>query len=396
VSIHLEQARPAPLLPLPPVALPPLPRLRAKLWELNPTVHCSVIGTCLTTRELRAAMARALGRDVGHETDHSLHAIAVGLADKRSEGSRQLHKALDRKHAGWINRLGKVRGPDAVMAAWADALAAGDIPGAYWALLTHPDLETAGFKRAFGDVHMLSHLVGAANRADIRRLATLEAENARLAEKIERQQLAMRRAAAERDETVARLERLAIGRVAGDAAPPPDTAALQALVASLQDRLATEAARREKAERQLRDARTAAQAARAATSDANAEAAALRADLSALERHTTAEDTAALPSRHVLYVGGRPSTVAQARPLIEGAGGTLSAHDGGQHDHPSLLPGLISQADLVLFPVDCVSHDAALAVKRLCRQRGRPWLALHSSGLGALLRGLIQSTEPTP
>jgi len=66
----------------------------------------------------------------------------------------------------------------------------------------------------------------------------------------------------------------------------------------------------------------------------------------------------------------------------------LLSHDGGQHDHPSLLPGLISRADRVVFPVDCVSHDAALTVKRLCRQLGKPWLPLRSAGLGSFLAAI--------
>jgi len=46
---------------------------------------------------------------------------------------------------------------------------------------------------------MLSHLVGAANRADIRRLRQLEAENAQLEAKVARQQKDLRDAAVARD-----------------------------------------------------------------------------------------------------------------------------------------------------------------------------------------------------
>src|SRR5215468_4402580 len=41
-------------------------------------------------------------------------------------------------------------------------------------------------RKAFGDVHMLSHMVGAANRADIRRLCRLEEENAALSASLSR------------------------------------------------------------------------------------------------------------------------------------------------------------------------------------------------------------------
>jgi len=37
-----------------------------------------------------------------------------------------------------------------------------------------------------------------------------------------------------------------------------------------------------------------------------------------------------------------------------------------------------------------VSHDAALTVKRLCRQLGKPWVPLRSSGLASFLAGLAE------
>lgn len=84
------------------------------------------------------------------------------------------------------------------------------------------------------------------------------------------------------------------------------------------------------------------------------------------------------------------------RASLEAVGGALLCQDGGRHDHPSLLPGLISQADRVAFPVDCVSHDAALIVKRLCRQLGKSWLPLRSAGLGSFLAALATPASHAP
>ncbi len=126
-------------------------------------------------------------------------------------------------------------------------------------------------------------------------------------------------------------------------------------------------------------------------------------ELAELERQHGAFDAAeaatGLPAERILYVGGRPGCTDQMRASLEAAGGALLCHDGGRHDHPSLLPGLVSQADRVAFPVDCVSHDAALAVKRLCRQLGKPWLPLRSAGLGsflAALAGPVGDRAPDP
>ena len=84
----------------------------------------------------------------------------------------------------------------------------GDIPGAYWAALTHPATTQDIVSRIFAGVHMLSHVVGTANRADIRRLRQLQADNVLLAANVERQQRQMHEGFVERDRTIRELNEL--------------------------------------------------------------------------------------------------------------------------------------------------------------------------------------------
>jgi hypothetical protein len=90
----------------------------------------------------------------------------------------------------------------------------------------------------------------------------------------------------------------------------------------------------------------------------------------------------------LLYVGGRPNQVAHPRSLSESRGAELLYHDGGIEHHPDLLAGLTSRADIVLFPVDCVSHDAALMVKRLCRRTNKRFIPLRSASASSFLAAL--------
>ncbi|MBA5819314.1 DUF2325 domain-containing protein, partial [Escherichia coli] len=75
-------------------------------------------------------------------------------------------KALDERYAGAIRAFDAAKDADELLARWKEALKSGDIPPAYWALMTHPRTTMGVRQVAFGDLHMLSHLVGAANRAD--------------------------------------------------------------------------------------------------------------------------------------------------------------------------------------------------------------------------------------
>ena len=369
-------------------------RQRAKLWELNGSIHCSIIGTCLATGELRRAMGKFAKSDVGHLSDHELHSEAVGLCGLHNPCSKLLNKTLDQRHQLVIKQFARLQGEAAVLERWREARQSGDIPGAYWAVLTHPDVGSTGIRQAFGDVHMLSHLIGSANRADIKRLAVLEAEKAELLAKVERQQMRLCEAVTSRDATIRRLGSLAAEQVAQTrkAEPGDELAALRHLVGDLQARLAAEMARRERAETRLAEASETSQSWQSRAAALRGERDAVLLELRVLEQdHCDAKDVtapAALPAERVLYVGGRRGAVEHMRDALASAGGELIAHDGGRHDQPSLLAGLISQADRVVFPVDCVSHDAALTVKRLCRQLGKPWSPLRSSGLGSFLSAL--------
>src|SRR4051812_22580094 len=168
-GLSITNRNPALVRPLDLRSLPPglvrreaAPR-RTKIWEFSTNLHCSIIGTCLSTAELRQVL-RKLGPGAEGSSDHDLHATAVALAARRDDAGRQLNKVLDHRHKLAISQFGKVSSEAAVRILWREAVRRGEIPGAYWATLTHAQTTQALVREAFGEVHMLSHLVGAANR----------------------------------------------------------------------------------------------------------------------------------------------------------------------------------------------------------------------------------------
>src|SRR5262245_51237168 len=207
---------------LPPNATEPK---RRRIWELSGSLHCSIIGTCLTTTELRQILIKMglLGAQAG--SDHELHGRAVLLAGKKDNAAKLLQKALDRRHRSAINQFAKARTADELRSLWDGAVQRAEIPGAYWAIFTHPETTEDLARRVFGEVHMLSHLVGAANRADIRRLRELETENAALQEKVARQQKQLRDAVVTRETRMAHLsEALATAMAASPSQVASDSA----------------------------------------------------------------------------------------------------------------------------------------------------------------------------
>jgi hypothetical protein len=384
---------------------PPAARRRTSIWDMHHSVHCSIIGTCLSSAELRRLMIKLGVHGADTADDHDLHKQGVTIAGRPQGGGKLIQKALDRRHEGAIKQFAKAKDEGALRALWDDAVRRGDIPGAYWAVLSHPAATDAVMRRVFGDVHMLSHMVGAANRADIRRLRQLEEDNAALSAKIEAQQRQLRDGFIARDDKIRLLNEAlsrALAQVPVQAGHESDdlSAARNALI-DLDRRLSREVAHRKRLESRVESSTSAQSQAERARQDAARECEALRHELALAEAQISGwlgEDASAAPDlggTQVLYVGGRANQVPQLKALVERAGGAFLHHDGGIEHSMTLLPGLIGRADCAVFPIDCISHDAMGMVKRQCRLSAKPFVPLRTSSLACLLSGLT-ALDQTP
>lgn len=371
---------------------------RKRIWELSSNLHCSIIGTCFSTAELRQLLVKLDTPGAVKATDHELHGQAVSLASNRAGGAKHLQKALDRRHRTMVSQFEKARSEDEVRKLWDTALERGDIPGAYWATLTHPKTSHALARHVFAEVHMLSHLVGAANRADIRRLRQLETERAELENKVAKQQARLRDAILERDTTIRNLNQALAERLGEQPVESPvvERTTLEKVVVDLKDQLGREADRRARAEERAKALDLALSRSESTRKTAQAAAEKLQIEIAGAEQTITrlAEPgpngvpLVYLGGLCILYVGGKSNLLAPMKSITEECSAQLLHHDGGVETSMALLPGLITRADLVIFPVDCVSHEATTIVKRLCRQTGKRYVPLRSAGLTSYVAAL--------
>ena len=319
-----------------------------------------------------------------------------------------MQRALDRRHDLPIKQFARAKDEDTLRRMWDDSVQSGDIPGAYWAVLSHPIATDAVVKKAFRDVHMLSHLVGAANRADIRRLRQLEEQNGALIEKLNRQQQQLRDGFTSRDATIRRLNEMLVreaGHPLDDQAPNNSTGGevetLRGVIAEMNRKLGQEVARRERLEQRLSTTSAALQKMEATLQRTTTEHDALARKVESIEDHvvgllepaTAGNGTPEFSGRTILYVGARVHQIPQFKALVERTGARFLHHDGGIEHSSTLLPGLVSRADHLFFPIDCISHDAASTIKRLCRQLEKPYHPLRTASLATLVSALARMSQ---
>ncbi|MFK0164901.1 DUF2325 domain-containing protein [Rhizobium sp. NPDC090279] len=363
---------------------------RLKTWELAPMFHCSIVGTCLTTTELRQVLAKVGDIDTKTATDHALHSRGVRAAGQRDIAAKLLNKALDRRHERILKQFSKLSTPVEIKAQWDRAVDDGDISGAYWAVMSHPASGRPLMNDIFGEVHMLSHLVGSSSRLDLARLRRLQLDVEARDEKIARQEARLQAAAEDNILLQKRIEELEAGlrraqAFAGETFP---ASADQRQEVRLSEKLQAAEERAEAYEKRLAQSETKLADAQSQAFAFAEENLALKRELDLLEATiAVAADPAAVTSSDghgtLLYVGGRPNLFDRLRKLAESRNIELLFHDGGVEDNLSLLPAMVGRASSAVFPVDCISHSAADMVKRLCRESDKPYLPLRSASLAS-------------
>ena len=355
-----------------------------------------LLGTCLTTGELRQVLSKLDNVDWRKSTDHALHSYGVRLAGERNLAGKLL-KALDKRLERTIRRFSKFRTPDDLRRCWNEAVDEGDVSGAYWAVMSHPMSNRALLQDVFYEVHMLSHLVGSSSRLDLARLRKLQLEADAKDEKIARQQQRLKAASDGQSRLRVRIEELeaALLRAQTVASETGRSSGKDVEQAGLLDRLEVAshrtndlAARLAGMERELKAADEQA----SLLADRNR---ALEHEIELLEAEVESpglqvDEKHVDGGRSLLYAGGRPNLFDRLRALAKRRNIDLLIHDGGIEDNLSLLPALVGQAGAVLFPVDCISHSAAGMAKRLCRESGKAYVPLRSASIASFMAAIAQ------
>jgi len=373
---------------------------RRRVWELSHACHCPLIGVGLPLGGLRKLVEKVTGGKVLHD-DYDIHVGTVSECALRTPVADAVQKELERRYAQHIQRFRAAKTTEQVEALWAQAVAAGDVSGAFWAGLTHPRCSTALEEKMCRDIHMVQHQAGACARADINKFNAVVADNARLEREVARLQERCNALAADKAAESERQEGLIMAARAATIARDGDIAALRAELARVQaavpdldtrERLLDKVALMEEREQALR-----AQLAELKTVRIVAAPATPAPDAAPVQEAPVAMPVR-LENRAVLCVGGRSSSVPIYRTMIERIGAQFAHHDGGLEDSSSQLDASLAAADLVICQTGCISHSAYWRVKDHCKRHGKRCVFVDNPSVSSLARGLQEAAtdEPQP
>ena len=360
-------------------------RRRLTLWQLEGSLQCSVIGTCLNDADLSAAMRRS-GLAVEKDArSHDLHSYCVTAAQQDCPLARSLNKALERRFAGAVRMMGRASTPEAMQAVWQQLRDSGQIAAGYWALMSHAGVPASLRVGVFGEVHMLSHLNGQGASQLAVRLAQTEGKCRELAGRLRRSERARLEVLRERD---------AARRSPIDKHPRPALAGgAEPLAIARTDSIGRLQGRLAKCERALIAARVRARQAEATVARLTVQHAPGRqSDARSIDvtgiRPRSARQLQSLRRHRILYLGGRRSLLPHLRTAAEARVAQFLHHDGGQEDSLHRIEELIEGCDAVICPVDCISHGACRMAKTICHRLNKRFLPIPTASRSGLERAL--------
>lgn len=377
---------------------------RHRLWELTHRYHCPVIGVCFNLGEIRELVLKVM--TFPHRpTDYEVHCTAASECGTRTPLSSLLHKTLEKKFALAIQRCKPLKTAKELASKWREAVAGDDVPGMFWAVLTHP-ASTEEFRlQVYADIHMLQHQIGAGVRREQQAWTKLQEENAMLGRELSRMQQRVTESCNRYIEQVAdlkaqldaaRTEAVQQQALAERHAAERDSLREQSADANEIMRLMYRLQLTEGAYATLKERHAALET---EYSSAREDIRRLEFELAELiaaqepESNDAYQDEQRLLGRTVLCVGGRVDAIPHFRSLVQLRGGEFMHHDGGKEENIGRLEAVISAADAVICQTGCISHNAYWRVKEQCKRTGKPCSFVGNPSLSSFLQVLDHLAE---
>ncbi len=374
--------------------------LQKKIWELQDTTICKVVGMALNAEDLRK-ISRKFGlrsQDTQLDETFVIHSAIVRTCGEENKISRHIQKLIEKRFSGYEKRLGRqdlreITGP--VLKGYADL----GVPVwvILWQLATRQLSDGEQLQTAlFGFLHMLEHELV----KDFWKRAGSDHDEREKEHRSEinrlRMELIKLRSLNDRMETVNQRMKTRLIQSSGCPVSAPASTTNQRSGIRLQGQ------KIEKLKFLLEESRKKNRKLEEECDLAKKQIVYLIRELSAQQDvnftscETSASNTCACPlnqclrGKRIAMVGGIDSLEVHYRNLVEQSGGEFCRHDGTCCRGERKLEECIRNADLVVCPVGVNSHFGATGVKKVCKRHGISCRFPDSAGLGSLRTILLQ------
>ncbi|MEM7424835.1 MAG: DUF2325 domain-containing protein [Pseudomonadota bacterium] len=350
---------------------------RIHLHELG-SWCCSIIGTCLSHDDLMV-LARKWNVKISEGARmFDVHGFFVKEAGRKTDISAGLQKLLDKRYRGFVKRISKITDYEDQVRFWNDSVNDGFVAGAYWALVSHTHVAEDLQSQVFGEVHMMSHLMGGSAQRIVGAAAEIQDRMEQMERQHDRWSAQARQAIERRDTQILKLQNkldeVRKAQIEVEIRKEPENA-------KMADRASRLLLKRERA---LIASRTKNRQLEGEVETLKLQLEQMRArrqnGAAAIDDGSARRPARGLCGKAVLYLGGRASSIVHMRRTAEELEVELLHHDGGLEQSAQLIGELVERCDAVVCPVNCINHQACLKAKRICKRLNKPFMPIASTG----------------
>ncbi|MCK9314029.1 MAG: DUF2325 domain-containing protein [Methanocorpusculum sp.] len=341
--------------------------------------------------------------------DYEIHALFANNLYTENKLSRIVNSHLDKKYRVEIARYAGLSEQE-LLPVWKERLAAGDIYGLYWVLLTNRRLSEETFNLVVGEVHMMSHLNGGICRHERMQLQQLEDDKKKL-------KLRLRQSKSRQREWVEELEaaRVCIGKLEKQVQELQAKTANKEESKDYQTMLASLKAENDKLHVKLAETSSKCR-------DYKEQFRQLSRDNADLQRQVLQQQetivqlcreikmlvgcrcyNVSLPGvsgekeeskkGKLLLVGGNCGLNPHYRDLAENMGWEYRHHDGSLNGGRQSLVEMLKWSDLILCSLDINSHGAVHCVKDVAGKLNKEYRLLGTSSLSGVVQALEEQSS---
>ncbi len=376
---------------------------RKRLWELRPPTVCKLLGTALDTKDvLKIARKFRLSNNNNLVDDElAFHSALVEYGQTENPISRHTEKLIKKRFELHARRISEIQ-PESVIKALRTEPESLKIPlwASLWAVATADEGEK--YEAAlFGFVHLLEHRLvrehwrGLLDQKAEQTTSGIQLEKGnelrRLLLDSQREIDSLKRANSQLQQKLVQYEAFSQRSSPTDVATPHLGCGCgcnnKQKIVELKQLLEEERQKSKSFQSEL-------ELFRREIDDLMDELASLRKckDSSQCGKNeSSCPISGFLNGMSVAMVGGIESLERHYRQLIESMGGRFNRHDGYCRGGQDSLEEVISQANLVVCPIEVNSHNAARFAKKICKVKGIPCCFVKSASLASLKRTIEDS-----
>lgn len=366
---------------------PELPKPRkSSIWDLPSNQRCAVIGTCLTLGELRYAAKRFKKFTAEHDlkTDYAVHSYFVSVSGSKNTISWYINKVLNHEHRHFIKSCQSLKTESQLLDCWR-AIESSDmrsLSGYFWAMLSSKFSSVSVKDRIYGDIHMISHIAGQNHKLIRSRRSKEQMELRSELQKKDRMIDSKNRQIEVLNDEIRQLKKRLLSvssqTLTNEKNEINKVLSIEKYKSKL-DRQKQVISRLTQQVQRLSRPHERAIIEPAKTGTLTVDAIRER----PCEGDCKDCKNSDLCGKKVLYVGGFSRHRVQFQKVTESINGQFFYHDGGLQQSEHQLDELVTKADVVFCPVDCISHNAMGRIKNLAKSQCKDCVFLKSASLSS-------------